>query len=98
MYFAESRSVVRKSFVLVENHIQLWVLILQAGRVLCQPLSVNHKLFRAQVMNYFSKAPPYIVAKVSSHIGATLIKRGTSGLAQFETLPVEMSRSYLFLV
>ena len=56
VHFAENKSLVRKSFVLLENHIrQLWMLIWQAGRLLCLRLSVKHNLFRAQVFNNFLK-------------------------------------------
>ena len=62
MYFADNKSLVRKSFVLLENHL----------RLLCLRLSVKHKLFIAQVFNIFFKASSYIIAKDSSQIGATL--------------------------
>ena len=35
--------------------IQLWMLILQAGRLLCLRLSLKHKLLRPQVINNFLK-------------------------------------------
>ena len=55
MYLAENKPLVGKSFALLENHIQLWMLIWQAGRLLCLRLSIKHKLFIDQVFNIFLK-------------------------------------------